>query len=326
MSVRQYLRKASLIIGRNDGSNNNALDLSTLRFTFAIKRGDLQTPNTADVRIYNVAPNTMLAIEKEYTRLVIQAGYDGNFGVIFDGLIKQVRRGRESATDTYIDITVADGDAAYNYSMSAFALAAGSKPNDRVSAILEAMATNGVVGGYVPDLGGNPLPRGKSVFAMSRDELRNIAFNAQSSWSIQDGKLNMIPITAYQPGQIPVITAATGMIGLPEQTQNGIRVKCLLNPNIKIGQAIKLDNESIQRYRFGLGVTDQPTNFALEQQININNDGLYYVMMAEHSGDTRGQEWITDLICLAIDATITPLFAPTFPIGQDYVNSIKRFG
>lgn len=325
MSVRQYLRKASLIVGQVEASRG-ALDLSALRFTFSIKRGDIQTPNTADIRVYNVAPDTTLAIEKEFARVVIQAGYEGNFGIIFDGLIKQVRRGRESATDTYIDITAADGDSAYNYSMSAFALAAGSTPNDRVSAILEAMATNGVVNGYIPPLPGNPLPRGKSVFAMSRDELRNIAFNTQTSWSIQDGKLQMVPITAYKPGEIPVITAATGMLGLPEQTQNGIRVKCLLNPNIKIGQAIKLDNESIQRFRFGLGVTDQPTNFALEQQIKLNNDGLYYVMLVEHSGDTRGQEWMSDLICLAIDATITPLFAPTFPIGQDYVNSIKRFG
>lgn len=326
MSVRQYLRKASLIVGANSADEKNAIDLSELRFTFRVKRGDIQTPNTADVRVYNVAPLTALSIEKEFTRLVIQAGYDGNYGVIFDGTIKQVRRGRESPTDTYLDITVADGDAAYNYSMSAFALAAGSTPNDRVSAILEAMAMNGVVGGYVPDLGGNPLPRGKSVYAMSRDELRNIAFNAQSSWSIQDGKLNMIPITAYMPGQIPVITAATGMIGLPEQTQNGIRIKCLLNPNIKIGQVVKLDNESIQRYRFGTGVTDQLTNETLKDQIKLNNDGLYYVMMAEVCGDTRGDDWTTDLICLAVDATITPLFAPTFPIGQEYVNSIKRFG
>jgi hypothetical protein len=326
MGVRQYLRKYSLIIGDNSGGESSALDLSELRSIFKIKRGDIQTPNTADVRIYNVAPDTAQAIEKEFTRLVIQAGYDGNYGVIFDGQIKQIRRGRESATDTYLDITVADGDSAYNYSMSAFALAAGSKANDRVSAILEDMAINGVVNGYVPDLGGNPLPRGKSVFALSRDELRKVAFNAQSSWSIQDGKLNMIPITAYKPGEIPVITAATGMIGLPEQTQNGIRIKCLLNPNIKIGQAIKLDNESIQKYRYGLGVTEQATNFALEQQISLNNDGLYYVMQAEHGGDTRGEEWITDMICLAIDATITPLFAPKYPIGQEYINSIKRFG
>lgn len=325
MSVRQYLRKASLIIGQSDASRG-AIDLSELRFTFKIKRGDIQTPNTADVRIYNVAPNTALAIEKEYTRGVVQAGYEGNFGIIFDGLIKQVRRGRESATDTYIDITLADGDAAYNYSMSSFALAAGSTPKDQVSEILKEMALNGVVGGYVPALPGNPLPRGKSVYAMSRDQLRQIAFNTQTSWSIQDGKLNLVPITAYMPGEIPVITAATGMLGLPEQTQNGIRLKVLLNPNIKIGQAIKLDNKSIQRYRYSLGVLDQATNETLALQVKLNNDGLYYVMQAEHCGDTRGQEWQTDIICLAIDATITPLFAPTFPVGQEYVNSIKPFG
>ena len=325
MSALQYGRKAELIVGSFEASRG-ALDLSALRFRFGISRGDMQTPNSADIRVYNVAPDTINAIEKEFTRVIIQAGYEGNFGIIFDGLIKQVRRGRESATDTYIDITAADGDSAYNYSISAFSLAAGATVNDQVSAIIGEMALNGVVGGYIPDLPGNPLPRGKAVYGMSRDELRKLAFNASSTWSIQDGKLNFTPLTAYQPGEIPVITAVTGMIGLPEQTQNGIRIKCLLNPGIKVGQAIKLDNESIQRYRYSLGVTDQNTNEQVALQSNINNDGLYYVMIAAHSGDTRGQEWFTDIICLAIDATITPLFAPKYPVGQEYVNSIKRFG
>jgi hypothetical protein len=49
-------------------------------------------------------------------------------------------------------------------------------------------------------------------------------------------------------------------------------------------------------------------------------------MVADHIGDTRGQEWYSDLTCLAIDATVTPIFAPTFPLGEPYINSIKRYG
>ncbi|WP_457818986.1 hypothetical protein, partial [Staphylococcus aureus] len=71
---------------------------------------------------------------------------------------------------------------------------------------------------------------------MARDFMRGAARTAQAVWSIQDGKVQLVPETSYRPGLIPVITSETGMIGLPEQTQNGITVKMLLNPYVKISQ------------------------------------------------------------------------------------------
>lgn len=332
MSVPQYGRKVSLLVG---GDSGDALDLSELRIAFAVRRGDLQTPNSADIRVYNLSDSTAARVMQllptpEFTRVVLQAGYEGNFGVIFDGSIKQVRRGRESQTDTYVDITAADGDSAYNFSVAALSLAAGATPKDAISKIIQVMAAHGVTQGYVPDLTGNPAPRGQVFFGMARDRLRDLAKDTQCSWSIQDGKVEFIPLTAYKPGDVPQINSATGMIGLPEQTQNGIRVKCLLNPNVRIGQTVQLNNSSIQRYRYGLG-NDLTQSLERENAgkfgTTINPDGLYYVMVANHSGDTRSNEWYTDLICLAVNADI-PLdvsrFTPT--IGQPYVDAIKRYG
>jgi len=328
MSVSQYLRKASLIVG----GESSALDLSNLRFAFVIRRGDIQTPNTADIRVYNSSNATSNRImqfspQAEFTRVVIQAGYEGNYGVIFDGQIKQVRHGRESQTDTYLDITAADGDSAYNYSTLSMSLAAGStSPANQVEAMLAGMAQHNVQAGYSPDLSTNPLPRGKAIYGMTRDELRKIAKNTQTSWSIQDGKLDLIPITAYKPGDIPVLTYQTGMVGLPEQTQNGIKIKTLLNPNIKVGQAVKIDNASIQKYRYNMAINQQAQNETDALYNKTNDDGLYYVMIADHSGDTRGNDWYTDLTCLAIDASISPTYVPNTPLGQEGVTPIKRFG
>ncbi len=322
MSTLQYIRKASLIVGQAEG---NALDLSNLRFRFVVNRGDIQTPNTADIRVYNVSETTAQAIEKEFERVVLQCGYEGNFGVIFDGSIKQVRRGRESQTDTYLDITAADGDSAYNFAVSALSLEAGTTPDGVISALLKSMAEFGVSQGYAPIFGNNPLPRGKVVFGMTRDELRKVAQNTGTSWSIQDGKVNFVPETAYIAGEAPVITAQTGLIGLPEQTQNGISLRVLLNPNIKIGQTVKLDNESIQRFRYSLAINQQAQNLFTQQVNKINDDGLYYVMIANHSGDTRGNDWYTDLICLAVDASVPTDYIPRQGVNGQ-VSSIKRYG
>lgn len=327
--TQQYLRQSSLIVGNDNG---DGLDLSQLRFAFAIRRGDLQTPNSADIRVYNVSDQTADRIRQvipqpEFTRVVIQAGYEGNYGVIFDGQIKQVRRGRESQTDTYIDITAADGDRAYNYAITALSLTADKTgPKDQVSAIVADMARFGAGEGYVPELPKTKCYRGKAIFGMSRDELRKLANSTGCSWSIQDGKVTMIPLTCYMPGEAVVINAQTGMVGLPEQTQDGIRVKTLLNPTLKIGQRVKLDNKSIQQYRYNLAVNQQAQNNTTADYIKLNSDGEYYVMQAEHSGDTRGNPWYTDIICLAVDATIKPGYKGTFPLGKEYIDTIKRYG
>jgi hypothetical protein len=96
---------------------------------------------------------------------------------------------------------------------------------------------------------------------------------------------------------------------VPEQTQQGLRVRVLLNPNMKVGQTIQLQNTAINQLRFGLS-TDKSTqlsNFFLNQQVlDTNAQGLYYVMVANHSGDSRGNDWYTDMTCLSVDTTVPP--------------------
>jgi hypothetical protein len=301
MSIKQFGRSASLVIGQDTG---DTVDLSKLRFTFRVKRGDLQTPNSARIRVYNVAPGTAQKAQlKEFSRVVLQAGYEGNYGIIFDGSIVQVRNGRENATDTYFDITAADGDMAYNFAVVSTTLASGATQVDIVDACLKTMGKYGVTLGYIPDLPPNPLPRGKVLFGMARDHLETVARSTQTLWSIQDGKLQIVPETSYVPGDVPVINANTGMVGLPEQTQNGITIRTLLNPSIKIGRLIHLNNRSIQEYEFSLRHDQQITNWNASRQNKFNSDGYYYVMTNEHWGDTRGNDWYTEAICLAVDAT-----------------------
>jgi hypothetical protein len=319
MSAQQYRRQFSVIVGDNAGGG---LDLSDLRVVFNVRRGDYQTPNSADVRIFNVADKTANRIRNEGTRLVLQAGYEGNYGLIFDGVIKQPRRGRVDAKDSYIDITAADGDQAYNYSVIALSLAAGNTPSDAVQAFLGAMARHGISQGYVPELSRNGSVRGRVYYGLTRDELREWAEVQDALWSIQDGKLTLIPRTSYIPGEVPVISPATGLIGVPEQTPNGIELRTLLNPSLKIGERIKLDS-TLNLYRYGLDVPSQAVSEAQRQQIKTNADGLYYVMVAHHSGDTRGNEWYTNMICLSVDATVPPSMAPRAAIAPEAA-SIKR--
>lgn len=298
----QWLRKVSLVIGQAGG---NALDLSEFRFTFDVRRGDIETPNTARIRVYNLADSTAKKLSgKEFSEVVLQAGYEGNYGIIFSGQVVQVRRGRENQTDTYLDITAADGDQAYNFAFVNTTLAAGHTLNDQVNVCLKVMEQHGVTPGYIAGLPSNAAPRGKAMFGSARDYMRNVARATQSVWSIQDGKVVMYPETAYMPGTIPVITSATGMVGLPEQTSNGIKVRMLLNPSIKIGTLMRIDNASVQQYERPVTLSEQGHQQGTVLQNKLDDDGYYYVMLAEHWGDMRGNDYYTEVICLAADATV----------------------
>lgn len=296
----QYLRQCTLIVS---GTDLNGLDLSALRIKFTVKRSDTMTPNVADIRVYNLEEETARRIKKEFTRVTLQAGYAGNYGVIFQGNIKQVILGRESATDTFIDIVAGDGDRAYNFSIINTTLAAGSTISDQINAAINTMVEKGVGPGHLGDMPPQKLARGKVMWGNSRNYLREAAITSDKSWSIQDEKVTFVSKKAYLPGERVILTSKTGMIGTPQQTNEGVNVKCLLNPLVKIGGRIQIDNKSIQQYKINLSIPNSPANIPAP----LSADGVYYVLVAEHQGDTRGIEWYTTMVCLNVDVTTNPV-------------------
>jgi len=284
---------------------DNALDLSELRIKFSVKRSDTMTPNVADVRVYNVEEQTALYIKslQNKSKLILQAGYEGNFGVIFQGNIKQVILGRESATDTFIDIVAGDGDRAYNFSIVNATLSKGSTQVDQINAAANSMAPKGVTQGHIGDLTPNQLPRGKVMYGNSRTYLRDVAQSTEHTWSIQDEKITFIPQKGFLPNERVILTSKTGMIGTPQQTNEGVNVKCLLNPSIKIGTKVEIDNKSIADYKINLSVPNSPANIPPP----LTADGVYYALVIEHEGDTRGIPWYSTIIGINMDITTNPL-------------------
>lgn len=297
--ARQWLRKVSLIVGPESGEG---LDLGQFRISFRVGQWDVQTPNTLVARVYNLSRDTANRIKGEFTRVVLRAGYEGSFGTIFAGNIKQVRRGRLSATDSYIEIYAGEGDQAYNWSVVNSSVAAGAGPAERIEAARQALGQYGVEPGYAPALEGPRYPRGVAQFGMARDALTEELDGLSMSWSIRQDRCEIIPRDSYLPGEAIAINSRTGMIGVPEQTEDGISLRALLNPNLRIGGRIQLDNQSITDFRPDLRYT------AINFPSQISDNGFYKLLVVEHVGDTHGQEWYSEMVCIAVDGTV--------PIGQ----------
>ena len=105
---------------------------------------------------------------------------------------------------------------------------------------------------------------------------------------------------------------------------DGIHVRCLLNPNIKIGQLVQL-TVGVNTFRRSLDLPSLGSNQLTAQQVQTSADGLYYVMRVQHKGDTRGNDWYSELLCLSVDATITSEDAINALTAAD-AGSISRYG
>lgn len=294
MSALQYIRRTDLIVS---GASGDGLNLSAMRIVFKTKKSDAQTPNTAEIRVFNLAPNTAKQIRDEFTRITLQAGYESNFGIIFQGNIKQVRLGRENGTDTYIDIAAGDGDDAYNFSVINTTLAAGATQADQITAAGRALEQRGVGVGFVAETPPAGLARGKAMYGMARDYLRRSSEASRATWSIQDGKLQLVALTGTLPTEAILLNSKSGLIGTPEQTNDGISVRSLLNPLMKIGGQVKIDEDDVATAQ----LPNTERGATANKPASIASDGIYRILTIENSGDTRGNDWYTDIVCLAVD-------------------------
>lgn len=304
MPVPLYLRRVQVTASAKGA--DEGLDFSNFRIKFSVQQSTLEAPNTADVRIYNLSDQTISILQKggEFSRVRILAGYDGNFGLLFDGTVVQTRAGRENPTDTYFDFVCADGDIAYNYAVVNQSLAAGHSAQDVLDAVSRSMQPHGVSMGYAPPLSGQVSPRGRTLYGMSRTYMRDLAKTNNATWSIQNGQLILIPNGQAIPDtQAIVLNADTGMVGLPVQTQLGIVVRSLLNPQIKIGRRLQINNKSVQKTRIDTSYTGAPNNGFLPR---VADDGFYRAIVVDHRGDTRDNDYYSEVICIALGDPLTP--------------------
>lgn len=291
---KQYLRKMTLLVSDKAG---NALDLSQFRVKFSVKRTNSQTVNTADIKVYNISQSAALQIQKQYTKVILQAGYDSNYGVIFAGNVIQTIIGRESGTDTFLQILAGDGDLAYNFAIINQSLA---KPTaqDQINQCADAMAKMGTTkGGNSTIQSGTKLYRGKTLYGNARHYLQGVASTNNQVFSIQDEKIVFVPENGYLPSVAVVINETTGMVGSPQETLEGVNVKCLLNPFIQIATRVRLNNAEVQRKALDITIPGS----SKELTVGLTADGLYFVLGVDHTGDSRGNDWYSSLVMIATD-------------------------
>ncbi len=295
-SGRQWIRACKITLG----SGGEGIDVSELRCEFVVRQKDVQQPDWAYVRIYNLSEQTSRwGMLKENDTVTIEAGYESRIGMIYKGKIMQKRKGKlGNGTDKYFDVLATGNQKAYGYARANKTLAAGYTQKDVIEqVVLPEFKKFGIEVGHIDDLGMKKSPRAGTFFGLARDIARDVGMTTNTSWRFHNEKFQMIKNDGYLPNQTKVVNSETGMIGQPEQTINGIIVKMLLDPEMQPGILIKVDEGSVQESLLSPGI-DQG---AIQRGImpKISDDGTYRIYRVDHDGDTKGQQWYTTVTCLA---------------------------
>lgn len=265
-NVTQFGRSCELIVG----SEGLGLSIRNLRMTFDIVKSSDDKSNTAKIEVYNLSPEHQSQIIKEWNDIKLMAGYKGNERLIFQGQIRTAIP-RVSGTDRIVTIECGDGDREILKGFINRTLEAGSTADDVVNECQKAMFD--VKASYKDNLL-KMYSRGRVLSGRASDILTEQCKSDDAQWSIQDGQLVLLKGGNVIPNAAWLISQDTGMLGSPEPTTDGVKVKTLLNPAYMIGGVAKVDS-----LIFG---------------------GAIRIEKLIHRGDTHEGEWASELEGLRI--------------------------
>lgn len=282
-----YGRRYRVLVGVGD---NKALDASQLRCTFRVEKSMSEEPNLSDVTIYNLSAETENTIIVGGNDIVVEAGYEGEqYGMIFKGNVVQPLRNKEDGVTYSLQLISQDGDKFLNGGIISASFRKGQTQRNIANELTNKASNPVQTGAISSDLDNVKLARGKVVFGLSKDYLRQISKSQDAVFYVNDGVVNIVKATDLPPGEIFSLGPDSGLIGAPEQTENGIKGKCLLNPRINLNSLIHIDNSIVRMQKAQAGQTAR----------QLNSDGVYRVIKLVHSGDTRGDDWYTEFEAVA---------------------------
>lgn len=245
---------------------SNYIDIPDgLTIEFSINRQSLSSAQTAQFRIYGLAPGTRDSVYKDrfdltqYRALQFSAGYQTFAPMIFNGQIFQAysEKNREESV-TIIDAF--DGGPMISNGFSNTCIGGQVNPDTAEQMIKRLMATLPGVKGE-PVVGKFPTTnmRGEVLCGNTWDLIRQktsgncaIVDGRPYALNTTEGLLNdtITDITTVSPNDatIPVISSDTGLIGAPKRSGILVEWDMLFEPRLRLFQIVNLQSKYNPRF------------------------------------------------------------------------------
>ena len=266
--MTQYIRRVRVSVGQ-PGQRGRAIE--GLRVTFRVERDLGREPNRADLSIYNPAPETIRAFQEPGAVCRLEAGYGDALGVLFLGRVdRAVSTSR--GVDVVLQVEAQDGGTRLRGAEITESFSPGTDLRSVYAALARAL---GLPLGAQAEIPRVSIRRGLVLSGPVADALDLVSRSVGLVWSVQDDEIQIIAgdaesaTLASDTGEsAPLLSASSGLIGSPSQTDTGVELEVLLDPRIRPGRRFVLQSEALS--------------------------GVYRCESLEHIGDSwDGQQYYT---------------------------------
>lgn len=270
--------------------NTEALTIEDHRIKFEVTKSVAQRNNAAKIEIFNLSYGTRKKIGLKETMVQLYAGYLQNQGAvqIGQGTICQVSTVRDK-TEVISRILLKDGLINIKNNPISF-----SYENDvKLEEVLTKLAAEAGLAFKVSGISAETIKGGYALLGSLDYELNELANSFDFEWSIQNNVLLVTGRKQTSSEQILLLTPSTGLILSPEHLKkisqrlqkqkdkgeilndvNIFKIQALLQPQLQLNDIIAVDSEDLT--------------------------GKFRVQKITHIGDTRDNDWYSNLEVRAI--------------------------
>lgn len=268
------------------------ITIENAKIQFEIVKSKNAKENTAKLEIYNLAPNTRKLITEQEALVRIFAGYAKNKGLIEigQGDISKIKHNRDK-TEVVTEVYMAEG--LRKIRDNPLSISFSSKSKLKLGNVLDNLRTksnNQFVFRLIDVDESKTIDNGYSDLGSLDQILNNLGIQFGFEWSVQNGIITIKGTKKSLSSEIMLLTPKNGLILHPESvkqvsrrlekssiTKQGAKinsVQALLQPHLQVNDIIAIESQDL--------------------------NGKYEIQKITHKGDTRGNDWYSDMEVIAI--------------------------
>lgn len=278
--TRQWMREIEVTISGSAGT----ITVKDLKIDFSVEKSIGSKQNTATISVWNLTKSHRKQLGEEFDQIELKVGYrDGPKTMLFKGSIRDVTHTKETA-DIQSEIECGDGDEGIGKGAVSKTFDAGTKPKEIIEYVVKEMPKTDL-GKLTKGIDRLPaFARPVSLFGWGFQALDALGRQHGFYWSVQNGEVEVVKNDeVIEDGGPIVISSDTGMIGIPEVTDKGVKVKALLNAKIMPGRQIDVRSNFLDE------------DSGRDKRKSDEGGGLFRVSSCTFSGSNRSEEFYVEV-------------------------------
>jgi len=251
---RRYRLSAGAAGGMGFEIGETSIDRPTaLHISFMIDKCDTETPNSAQISIWNLNKEQLSILNKPDCVVVLKAGYDRHMPLIFVGNVVHTSTKHDGA-DRETVIELVDGGVCLRDTYISLSFRGKTEGLMIAQRIAEQM-------GVALTISHNAkfhTFEGFSFAGLARTALDKVCATTDLQWGVHNGVLQIKRANDTMSKEVYTLSPDSGLIGIPSRTMvaadasgeetPGWEIKTLLNGAVNVSDYIRLESRYVKGY------------------------------------------------------------------------------